>query len=74
MKKTLSLFGAVLIASTAFTSCSTEEVVEKPKNYFGTEPESNGTPKEAYYAFFGGLLLIIFLVLWGLKKISNTKR
>ena len=73
MKKTLCLFGATIIASVAITSCSKEEVSELPKNYYGTQPASNGTPKEAYYAFFGGILVIVFIVLWLLKKAGVKK-
>ena len=72
MKKTLLLFGAVLTISTVMLSCSKQE--ETPRNYYGVQPvDSQGTPKEAYYAFFGALLLIIFLVLWLLKKMGNKK-
>ena len=72
MKKTLCLFGATMIVSTVLTSCSKQE--EAPKNYYGVQPvEAQGTPKEAYYAFFGGLVVIIILVLWLLKKLGSKK-
>lgn len=70
MKKTLFIFGAMMIASTVFTSCSKEEP-STPRNYYGVEPVNNGTPKEAYYAFFAGIVLIGFGVLWLLKKASK---
>jgi hypothetical protein len=72
MKKTLCLFGATIIASAIFTSCSKEEAA--PRNYYGTQPaETQGTQKEAYYAFFGGLVVIVILVLWLLKKLGGKK-
>jgi flagellar biogenesis protein FliO len=72
MKKNFFLFGAVFAISTVMWSCSKQE--ETPRNYYGVQPtEAHGTPKEAYYAFFGSLLLIIFLILWLLKKMSNKK-
>ncbi len=70
MKKTLFIFGAMMIASTVFTSCSKEEP-STPRNYYGVELVNNGTPKEAYYAFFAGIVLIGFGVLWLLKKASK---
>jgi hypothetical protein len=72
MKKTLFILGATMIASTVFTSCSKEES-STPRNYYGVEPVNNGTPKEAYYAFFGGIMLIIFGILWLLKKMKAKK-
>lgn len=60
------------MASTVLVSCSKEET--QTKNYYGVQPVDNqGTPKEAYYAFFGGLVVIIILVLWLLKKLGNKK-
>ena len=44
MKKTLFIFGATLIASTVFTSCSKEDSTHK--KYYGVEPVNSGTPKE----------------------------
>jgi hypothetical protein len=73
MKKTLCLFGAVMIASVALTSCTKEEVPEKPKNYYGVEPSSNGTPKEAYYALFGAIVIVLALVSIGLRKLRNKR-
>ncbi len=70
MKKTLFILGAMMIASTVFTSCSKEEP-STPRNYYGVELVNNGTPKEAYYAFFAGIVLIGFGVLWLLKKASK---
>lgn len=72
MKKTLFILGATMIASMAFTSCS-EDVLDAPKNYYGVQPVNNGTPKEAYYAFFGGIILIVFGILWLLKKMKTKK-
>ena len=71
MKKTLFIFGATLIASTVFTSCSKEDSTHK--KYYGVEPVNSGTPKEAYYAFFGGIMAIIFGILWLLKKMKTKK-
>jgi len=71
MKKTIFILGASLITSTVLFSCSKESVKETPKNYYGVEPANNGTPKEAYYAFFAGIVLIGFGVLWLLKKASK---
>jgi hypothetical protein len=74
MKKTLYLFGATLMATAILSSCSKKE--EAPRNYFGNGVQSTdaqGTPKEAYYAFFGGLVVTIVLVLWFLKKMGNKK-
>ncbi len=73
MKKTFCLFGVTLMTATMLVSCSKEEVVEKPKNYFGTDPVGDGTPKEAYYAFFGAILFIVVLLAWGLKKMREGK-
>lgn len=70
MKKTLFILGAMMIASTVFTSCSKEES-NTPRNYYGVEPVNNGTPKEAYYAFFGGIIFIVFVILWLLKKMKS---
>ncbi len=74
MKKNLLLFTAtgVLMTSTVttFTGCTKEE--DAPvKNYFGVEPEGNGTPKEAYYALFGGVVVVFILIVYGLKKIRK---
>lgn len=68
MKKTLYLFGATMIAPIAFVSCTKQE--EQPKNYYGVQQptESHGTPKEAYYAFFGAIVVIGILLMWFLKK------
>ena len=73
MIQTLCLFGATMLTTMVITSCSKEAVVEKPKNYCGTQPSHDGTPKEAFYAFFGGVLVIVFLVLFLLKKMRNRK-
>lgn len=73
MKKTLYLLGATVLTTTIM-SCSKEELQEKPKNYYGIEPANNGTPKEAYYAFFGGILCIVIFILWLLKKAGNSKK
>lgn len=73
MRKTLFLFGAMLTTMATFTSCSKEDSVKPTKNYYGVEPASNGTPKEAYYAFFGGVLAIVFVVVWLLKKMNSKK-
>lgn len=70
MKKTFCLFGTFLVASTTFTSCSEQE--EQPKNYYGVQPsKEHGTPKEAYYAFFGGIVILVIGVLWIIKKLSK---
>ncbi len=71
MKKTIFILGASLITSTILFSCSKESVKETPKNYYGVEPVNNGTPKEAYYAFFVGIVLIGFIILWLLKKMGK---
>ena len=66
------MFGATLITSTMIVSCSKGE--SQPKNYYGVQPaEDQGTPKEAYYAFFGGILVIVFTVLYLLKKMREKK-
>lgn len=72
MKKTLFLFGASILIGSSITSCSTEEV-EQPKLNYGVAKQRNDTPKEAYYALFGAIVIIVFLIVWGLKKMSNKK-
>lgn len=74
MKKTLFLFGAsaLIASSTLITSCSTEEAPE-PKLNYGVVKQRNDTPKEAYYALFGAIIIIVVLIIWGLKKMSNKK-
>lgn len=71
MKKTLCLFGATF--AIAVTSCSKETTTEKPKNYYGVQSDDNGTAKEAYYAFFGGILVLVFGILYLLKKMGGRK-
>ena len=72
MKKTLFLFGATMLLLTTFTSCTTQDdTPAKPKNYYGTEPEGNGTPKEAYYAFSVGVVCLLLFLFWFLKKLRK---
>ena len=71
MKKTIFLFGAAMILSATFTSCASQDTPAKPKNYYGVEPVDNGTPKEAYYAFAGGLVLLLIFLAWAFKKMKK---
>ena len=71
MKKTIFILGASLITSTVLFSCSNKSEKETPKNYYGVEPINNGTPKEAYYAFFAGIVIIGFGILLLLKKMNK---
>lgn len=73
MKKTLCLFGATLSTVIVVTSCSEETTKEPARNYYGVQPENNGTTKEAYYAFFAGILVFIFSILYLLKRMRNKK-
>lgn len=60
-----------IVLMAPFASCTKEEVPEKPKNYFGVTPEGSGASKEAYYALFAGVVIVIGLVGYGLKKIRK---
>lgn len=71
MKKTLCLLGAVLVTSTVTISCSKQE--DTPRNYYGVQPENNGTPKQAYYTLFGALIAFSIFLLVMLKKLKNKK-
>lgn len=65
------MFGATMLMSTTFTSCSSEDTTQ-PKNYYGFKSDdNNGTPKEAYYALFIGTVLLIGFLAWFLKKLSK---
>lgn len=69
MKKTYHLFG-VLAATSIMMSCSEQE--EQPKNYYGVQPQDeHGTPKEAYYAFFGGILVLVIGLVWLIKRLGR---
>lgn len=73
MKKNFLLFtttGVLMSTVTTFTGCAKQEKAPV-KNYFGVEPEGNGTPKEAYYALFGGVVIVFILIAYGLKKIRK---
>ena len=62
-----------MLTTVAITGCSKAETKEQPRNYYGVQAENNGTPKEAYYAFFGGIVVIVFVVLYLLKKMGAKK-
>lgn len=73
MKKTFYLFGAVALTATTVMSCSTDEAPAKPKNYYGVDDGTSGTPKEAYYALFGAIVLVVILIAVGIKKMGQKK-
>lgn len=72
MKKTMLIFGAVLITATSLTSCTQGADTPKVKNYYGVESDSNGTYNAAYGAFLAGLLVLAIFAAWLWKKIRKS--
>jgi len=70
MKKSLYLFGAILITSSVLMlSCSKPE--EPKQNFYGVTPENHGTPKAAYYTFAGLIILLAIGLALLIKKIKG---
>jgi len=73
MKKGLLLFTAVGFVLMNY-SCEKQDETVPVKNYYGVQPESNGTPKAAYVTLLGASVLLIILFTWMFKKMKGGKR
>lgn len=72
MKKSILLFTAVSFVLLNY-SCNKQDENVPVKNYYGVQPENNGTPKAAYITLgISSLALLIFFA-WLFKRIKNKR-
>lgn len=72
MKKGLLLFTAVGFVLMNY-SCEKQDESVPVKNYYGVQPENNGTPKAAYTTLAISSVALLIFFAWLFKKMKGNR-
>jgi len=72
MKKGILLFTAIGFVLMNY-SCEKQDESVPVKNYYGVQPESNGTPKAAYTTLAVSAVVLLIFFAWLFKKMKGNR-